>query len=117
MSKIREALLKRLAKANGKGLEISKGYSSTWKNTAKKLQEEGKLEYRGGKMFLTGAPTVVPKVEKSSASKVTTPKPAVKPTPKVAPKPAVAKTEKTAPVAKPVSAPVAEAPKAETPKA
>jgi hypothetical protein len=54
MSAIREKLVKRLTRASvsGRGVEITKGYSATWRNEAKKLQDEKKVEYRGGKLFL-----------------------------------------------------------------
>ena len=54
MSAIRAKLLGRLTKAAtaGKGVQITPGYSVTWKNEAKKLQTEGKVVFKGGRMFL-----------------------------------------------------------------
>lgn len=55
MSAIRAKLLGRLTKANaaGKGVKITDGYSVTWKNEAKRLQTEGKVTFKGGRLFLT----------------------------------------------------------------
>ena len=54
MSAIREKLVKRLTTAavKNRGVEITKGYSATWKNESQKLVAEGKAEFRGGKLFL-----------------------------------------------------------------
>jgi hypothetical protein len=95
MSKIRESLIARITKSssNGKGLVIGKGYSSTWNKVAEDLKTEGKIEFRGGRLFMVGVTANAPKpVSKPVSKKVS--KPANKPVvaaPKVNVKPTPAK--------------------------
>ena len=95
MSKIRETLIARITKSssNGKGLVIGKGYSSTWNKVAEDLKTEGKIEFRGGRLFMVGVtankpankPAKVAKVVKTAkvakVAAVVAPKVNVKPTP------------------------------------
>ena len=54
MGAIQTKLVARLAKAatQKRGIAITAGYSSTWKNAANALVAEGKATYRGGKLFV-----------------------------------------------------------------
>ena len=65
-------LITRATSANlkGKGFQFTAGYSGAWKPMAKRLQAEGKLDIRGGRIYVKGVkkeatPAKAPKAPKA----------------------------------------------------